>query len=139
MSSEDLAYLAGLFDGEGCIHGRICNKEGHPTILINISQKRTEILYWIKSLLRMGRVSTSSQVKSWRISSKEDIERFINLILPYCKIKKRELIIGQKLIDLIGDSGQHCNFDNHRERMVFFNQLKMLKKGGDVSCVSTAI
>ena len=127
----DLIYIAGFFDGEGCISGIMCRGRGkHPIVRIAIGQKRPEILYWIKETLEMGSVSKNSRgISSLRIYGKENIGKFISLVLPYSKVKKEELIVGQKLNNLVVGSGHSINFENHQERVKLLNQLKLLKKG----------
>ena len=129
ISIADAAYIAGFFDGEGCIHGRI-GKSGHPMVGITITQKRPEVLFWIKGILNMGHVNKRSNGTSrWAITGSKNIGRFIDLVLSYCKVKEEELIIGQKLNNLVGKPGQQpCSSDNLQEREILFNQLKLLKK-----------
>lgn len=127
----NLVYIAGFFDGEGCISGQ---KQGDkpPTVRITIGQKKSEILYWIRKTLGMGRVITSPfrGTSRWIITSKENIGRFISLILPYCKIKKEELIVGQRLNNLVGPIGSNSiSKDNLQKRLILCERLKLLKRG----------
>ena len=136
ISSIDLAYIAGFFDGEGCIHGWIRSKGKYPIIRITISQKRTEILYWLEETLKMGRVCIrpNNRCSYWIITGKKNIKKFISLVLPYCKVKKEELIVGQRLNNLTGEGGDYIHIiseDNLRKRMILYDQLKLLKKKGE--------
>jgi len=120
-----LAYIAGLFDGEGCVHGQIPSS-GFPKVRITIGQKRPEILHWTKELLGMGKVHSHNGFSSWAIWDRIDIEKFIDLILPYCRIKKEELVIGKKLVSLMSPKGTRFNL-HRQERIKLCNQLKLLK------------
>ena len=126
MKDSDLIYIAGFFDGEGCISGKT-PREYCPTVKISITQRRTEILYWIKETLEMGRVYTYC-TSHWVITNKKDVGKFINLILPYSKVKREELIVGQRLNSLIGEAGHECTVDNRQKRMKLYNLLKLLKR-----------
>ena len=127
----DLAYIAGFFDGEGCIAGYITESK-HPIVKIIIGQRRPETLFWIKETLGMGGIYKNPRGSScWRIGSKKDVKKFISLILPYSKDKKKQLLVGRKLVNLIGKSGHSPGPENYLERMILFNQLKLLKKKGD--------
>lgn len=132
ISFQDLIYIAGFFDGEGCVHG-IIKGDGRPSIpRISIGQKRPEVLFWIKEVLNMGTIHKTSKGSSvWRINNKKDVERFISLILPYSKVKREELIVGRRLNDLIRPRGGHTpiTLDNQQKRLTFYNQLKKLKGG----------
>lgn len=137
ISSNNLSYIAGFFDGEGCISGMIHKRRSlHPAVKITISQRRSKILYWIQRKLDMGKIHTSScrSISSWKIGSKKDVEKFINLILPYSIVKKEELIIGRKLNRLVGlNTTHHCSLENSQERMKLHNQLRLLKReGGEI-------
>ena len=125
---KDLAYIAGFFDGEGCISGHMGRR--HPSARISIGQKDPKILYWIQETLKIGRISKNSKSSnsSWRITRKEDIGRFIELILPYSIIKKEQLLVGQKLNNLRGGQGSRVSENNSQKRLRFFDRLKLLKR-----------
>ena len=50
------------------------------------------ILFWLKETLSMGWVS-NRDVRHWAVSSAEDCHRFVRLVLPYAKIKRRQLLV----------------------------------------------
>ena len=129
ISLIDKVYIAGFFDGEGCIRG-MNTERGHPSVVITIGQRDLEVLYWIQETLGMGKVRIRlSNHGHWRITNKKDTKKFINLILPYSKVKKEQLIVGQRLNDLIeSNSGHRISEDDRQKRMVLSNQLKMLKR-----------
>lgn len=121
-----LAYISGFFDGDGCISGR--SEKGHRRANISIHQKRPEILHWIQKSLGMGHLyhNFTSDLWSWRIAGKKDIEKFIDLILPYSIVKKRELEIGRELNNLA--TLIIINKDtNSSERERLYNELRRLK------------
>ena len=65
MRDTDLAYIAGIFDGEGCVsykqynRQRKHNKKPYPTwqIRLEISMTDRSILVWINETLGVGTVS----------------------------------------------------------------------------------
>lgn len=133
VSHDDLIYIAGFFDGEGCVYGRRPREKGCTIVRIIIAQKKPEILYWIKEILNMGKVYTYSNnslnIPIWRVTNKKDVERFISLILPYSRVKKEELIIGRKLNNLTNSKGDNrISSEDLQKRMILYNQLKLLKK-----------
>ena len=95
---EQIAYIAGLIDGEGSIN--ISKKGGRYfwlTVDIGTTDKR--LLAWL--LENIGghvRVSTKANPKHktgyhWTLCSKQ-AKKLLQLILPFLIIKKEEAIIG---------------------------------------------
>jgi hypothetical protein len=93
ISNEDKSYIAGLFDGEGCVHigGRRHNSSYN--LEVSIANTNLEVLEWIKSIFG-GYVKTHKKAKeyhtqcySWRVVSKQASE-FLECIYSYMRIKK---------------------------------------------------
>jgi hypothetical protein len=102
---EELAYIAGLFDGEGCI-----SMMG-PHLIIIISNTFKESLEFVDrvfGILGGGicEMHPSKKVKlvhsnykrryDWRIRGK-NAARILELLLPYLIIKKEQAILGIEL------------------------------------------
>lgn len=91
MTETDLAYIAGLFDGEGCVlvaKAARTNGKQYYTLLTNISNKDLRCLRFSQE--RFGgriNVQRSSQVGRWALTSNR-AARFLKAILPYLVIKK---------------------------------------------------
>lgn len=96
MTENDLAYVAGFFDGEGCATIRMVkagNGKRYPRVEARISQNNREVLDWIKESFGFGGVyekglsvagnmgyTYNAMHKSGRI--------FLTAIEPYLKVKK---------------------------------------------------
>lgn len=101
MSNEDIAYLAGIIDGEGSILLRGISKIPSRTIIeyprpeITISSTDKELLDWVKDMFG-GTISSKKIYKdhhkqsfAWRITNKKAV-RLMELCLPYMKIKRKK-------------------------------------------------
>lgn len=120
-------YLAGFFDGEGCVYftpnGRVS---------VNITQKRTAVLYKIKedfggAVRSNGRACKCSQ---WTIGGRKDIKRFLSAILPYSVVKKAEVEIGLEAVDLVRTENFGCmplTSDEIAERKELSDKLQMVR------------
>lgn len=124
-TNEELAYLAGLLDGEGCIH--ICDKMVRPrksrgvrkswrpfnrninySCAVSIANTNTEVLYWIKERFGGSVFSRNKPEKiywdtkkSWHMSMKNMAE-LLQKLLPYLIIKKKQavyMILARSIID----------------------------------------
>lgn len=96
ITETDKAYLAGLFDGEGCIgyynRGTIKGKSYHSAS-VTISMTDLRPLDWLKKLVGYGKISFITKsgnrrnVYSWQLSNQTDIKDFLTMIRPFLKLK----------------------------------------------------
>jgi len=104
ISPYDIAYLAGLFDGEGCVRLAVINrgkeqKRGQNRSVylgVEIGNTYEPILHWLKDnfgghVYKVKRSNLKySQMWSWHLHG-DSLKLLISLILPYSRIKKEEL------------------------------------------------
>jgi len=86
VSKTDAAYIAGFFDGEGCISGNY----------IRISQKFPSILFWIINKLGFGKLLSKHPTQSvyyMDIGNRQNQIVFMKLIYPYSIVKLPQLKI----------------------------------------------
>ena len=112
MNDTDIAYIAGLFDGEGCVsykqymRKRPHNKKAYPTwqIRLEIAMTDKSILIWVNEMLGVGTVGekryktryTKGWKKQWRWRcSHRDAFKVCCLLFPYAHVKLGEI---QKII-----------------------------------------
>lgn len=99
ITSEQIAYAAGLLDGEGCIH-----ISRHPTrsgerygLTVMIQMTVSEPLMFMQDLfggvLRPAKKPTNKQQWYWGLCSKEAVP-LLEQVLPYLKIKYIEAAIA---------------------------------------------
>lgn len=93
MYSElDLAYLAGLVDGEGCITIHK-NNLNNCSARLSIGMTDQYVLTWIHenfggTLSSRESKGTSEALYFWHITRKAELELLLQLLLPYLKVKK---------------------------------------------------
>ena len=92
MTELEKAYLAGLFDGEGCI-GYYRNRKRYAPV-VSISNTDARIIAWLHA--RLGGVIEPGSKKrpshwkclwEWRLRSKNQIIAFLSEIRPFLRIK----------------------------------------------------
>ena len=99
-------YIAGFFDGEGCV---TISQRGQ--VQITIAQNEREVLDYIQQKYGGGIHIKDSKAKicyHWRLSKSALITEFLNKMLPLCIIKKTELKIALKGVDLIRTDNKGC-------------------------------
>ena len=104
MKDTNLAYIAGLFDGEGCVsykqymRKRSHNKKAYPTWQIRLEMAMTDksILVWVCEVLKVGTVTekkyktayTVGWKKQWRWRCSHRDAYYVScLLFPYAHIK----------------------------------------------------
>jgi len=97
MKRTDLAYVAGIIDGEGCIDISVRNRPGHkyPDMTLRVTVVSTDL--WLCEMLRFGFGGNARQRVperghrlpqwDWRIE-RGKARDFLKLILPFLHLKK---------------------------------------------------
>lgn len=102
-SPTEAAYIAGFFDGEGSIN--ITNK---GQVRVVMSQKKPEVLYWIRDTLGGGTVRQLTKrgeaYECWRygVYSIRQVCSFLDMVLPYVVVKRREVMRARELMKIPG-------------------------------------
>ena len=78
-----LAYVAGLFDGEGSV----VSYKGHYQVRIANTYK--PVLEWLREVFKCGGITkTTPKCYDWKITRRADVVRFLKAIFPFVRIKK---------------------------------------------------
>lgn len=88
-------YLAGFFDGEGCVSVYTHRSQSVPAVRLSIGQQRTEVLYQIIEFLGCGNVSKTKL----QIYGRDNVRRVMEGMLPHAIVKARELRLALELMD----------------------------------------
>lgn len=97
MNTDDLAYIAGFFDGEGCVSANrrrlLCNVANADRRPLDVMREK-----WGGSitLKRGGRQKHYRDIYHWVIVTKQ-AETFLRAILPFLVIKHARAALGIQL------------------------------------------
>lgn len=140
MTKVELAYVAGIVDGEGCItvtQGSMCN-DGHKRhdLFVCVWNNNKELINWLQSQMggsSYGRNQGGNRKDNycWRLTSKKAL-RFLLLLYPYLRVKKPQAKIGiefQKQRKIYGRNHLKTNEAWEREEKLFL-QIKQLNQRG---------
>lgn len=128
VSETDAAYIAGFFDGEGCVTHQWRNNS--PSISLRFAQKNPKVLEHIQGILGCGKLYPHGASGSWvlGIFGKDEIRRVIKIIYPYSKVKKRQLYIAYAICTLTNKRGNKILSQYKRDkRFELVNELKAEK------------
>ena len=140
MRDIDIAYIAGLFDGEG--HVTIADTKTGISLRAAISNNNILILQWIIDSIGMGCLYKESQkyLKNTNII-KLDCYRlhltgyeaglFLTMIEPYIRIKKKQVNIGIEFAKTYIrrlNLGKKITQEIKEKRMLYRNEVLELNK-----------
>ena len=109
LTETEKAYLAGLFDGEGCV-GYYKRKGSRAKYcymsLVMIAQSDMRLMLWLKDKIPFGTIYGKQGKKAfeykWETNKRADVYTFLTTIQPYLVIKKEQVDI---LIDHLEKEG----------------------------------
>jgi len=102
ISETDKSYIAGLFDGEGCIgyYNANPNPQGTPYChsSVHISNTNQNVIIWVGKITGIGRSSTQKfkdgkrrTAYQWQLSKKAQVREFLEAIRPYLHVKAEQV------------------------------------------------
>jgi len=140
LKEVDRAYLAGLFDGEGCasvVHsqyrgrGRKRLYQSYRVQFI-ISNTDNRVLKEVRLLFGTGGIYPKEN--SFRISKPRDVIEAIELIRPYVRVKKTDLAnlyeASEFILEVRGSSERHKWTEEERNEFLKLAETSMALKGG---------
>ena len=116
VPAVDLAYAAGVIDGEGCIsaHNYGVTRLGVRVCVVNTNFM---LLRWLRDHLGLGSIRLQSKPKSQRhkqaykfvVDNRFQVHGLLRAILPYLVIKRPQAIELMELIKLRVGQGLHIS------------------------------
>jgi len=146
LNDIDKAYLAGLFDGEGCISPTWGSKKYFltkeqrerttffPRLQFVISNKNSLLLDLMKIIVGYGNIYRGkNKVYGYRISAQKEVLDVVNALIPYVKLKKEALYLSKEAILYQLQRKLHSRWTS-KEKVWFYNEfmvrlLKLLPSG----------
>lgn len=91
MKSNDLAYIAGFFDGEGCVS--IQEPYNQPRPYLIFANNNEDVLLWIRDSLDAGIVYPPRQFRCHQLflMKASEVVEAGNLLLPFLKVKNEQV------------------------------------------------
>ena len=133
-TKEDIIYLAGIIDGEGCIS---LHSNGSSTVLLVVANTNKNLMTWLhKKFEGTICIGTSSNIKSkigyyWYCQQKNIIEILVRII-PFLLIKKEQAKLAIKYRNLISSHHRILTQTNKNKRKEIICKLHRLNKKGRV-------
>ena len=106
MSNEELAYVAGFLDGDGCVMAQLVRRKDYiygyqirASIVFYQKSRNQRILHWLKDRLKFGYVRHRNDgMTEYAIVGLKEVESVLKILLPYLRLKKE---LAEEVIKLI--------------------------------------
>lgn len=128
----ELAYAAGLFDGEGCI-GSVCPPSNTtPIIYVSIGTTDLEILSWFEERFKGKTSPTRLDLKrkkpyaQWKLHGMS-CKPFLTALLPYLRYKKPQALMALAALEDSSTRGVRVTEEQSERRWAIHAQLKDAK------------
>jgi hypothetical protein len=92
VGAADLIYLAGLFDGEGCV--QVC---GHRRAGLALAMNDEPTIAWLHERFG-GTVSRQKKQHRWELNRVADLSWVLPRLIPYSRLKRPRLEAALKLV-----------------------------------------
>lgn len=113
-TAEQWAYLAGLFDGEGCVHLALHKESGSISLALSIVNTNHSVIQWVADLFG-GRIYSKKKAApdkdTWIWHASTSIAyRALQGMQPYLIIKRRQADLGIQFFQRV------VAYDGHRHK-----------------------
>jgi len=134
-------YVAGFFDGEGCVYSQLQWIQGkyekYPRISVQVTIAQTDlnilklIEKWFGGKTKIHMLNrTTKTCYQWRVVGKIEVMRFLNTIRPYVVVKKEQVELALEFCDTLRDENLGCvplSKKTHAIRKRIHDELRRLK------------
>lgn len=149
LSIADIAWTAGIIDGEGSIfimkQGRV-DRERTVNYILRVSVQSTDP-YMTSELKRMfpdgaefsvqrDKRPECSDTLKWQLSGKK-AARFLNTILPFMRVKKQQAELALEFQNKFKKHWRSMLEEDYNQQESFYNKLKQAKKDLKIGKQST--
>ena len=144
VTELELAWLAGIVDGEGCIYGHYINRRnasgGNICVEVRIEATSSAMILKIADICKRADVFFTLDAHRWAAKStkaaqrinirrQRDVVKFLRLIREYLVVKGSEAEAAIEWYERWGDQrGLRKLRATDEEKIIFFDRLRSLKR-----------
>lgn len=134
VSDRDLAYLAGLVDGEGCITITLVRKRYHM-VQLRIANTDPRMTRWLQSNFGGGVTIENRQNARWKVRytwcvGARAAEPILRAVLPHLLLKRDQAEIALACRELTYYRGNRRGLSTFPEREALKQRLHVLNRKG---------
>ncbi len=106
MSNEELAYIAGFLDGDGCVMAQLVRRKDYiygyqirTSVVFYQKSRNQKILHWLKSRLKIGYIRhRNDDMTEYTIVGLKEVAGVLKTLLPYLRLKQK---LSEQVLKLI--------------------------------------
>jgi len=106
VSNEELAYIAGFLDGDGCVMAQLVRRKDYiygyqirTSIVFYQKLRNQEILQWLKSRLEIGYIRHRNDgMAEYTIVGLREVRDILKTLLPYLRLKRK---LAEQIISIV--------------------------------------
>lgn len=114
MTKEELAYIAGFLDGDGCImlqlvyrHDYVLGYQIRASIVFYQNQKYASFLEWLKSKFSYGYIRKRGDgVSEYAIVGINPVTRVLKILYPYLRLKRLQAELAFSILSKMPGTGR---------------------------------
>lgn len=114
MTKEELAYIAGFLDGDGCImlqliyrHDYVYGYQIRASIVFYQKQQYRPFLEWLKEKLFFGYIRNRNDgMSEYTIVGVEAVKNVLQKLVPYLRLKKKQADLALKVLARMPGKGK---------------------------------
>jgi hypothetical protein len=107
MTKEELSYIAGFLDGDGCImlqlvyrHDYVFGYQIRASIVFYQDIRNRYFLEWLKSKLKFGYIRNRNDgMSEYTIVGVSSVSQILRLFKPYLRLKKKQVDLSLKVLN----------------------------------------
>ena len=148
---QNWPYLAGLFDGEGCIHisrtecriGIDCRKLPEYRLVVQITNTDTDLMQWLiknaggrfRALIYKNPKPNWRTCYVWMPNGHKNRGQFLLGILPYLIVKREQALLGLEFLKVEGlrnyGTDPEATLKNSSSKQSMYEKMRALKQRKD--------
>ena len=114
MTKEELAYIAGFLDGDGCIMLQLIYRHDYKlgyqiraSIVFYQKTQYKDFLFWLKDKLITGYIRDRNDgMSEYTIVGVEPVNEIIDLVYPYLRLKRKQAEVSKLVISKMPETGR---------------------------------
>lgn len=118
MTEVEIAYLAGIFEGEGSVSvGTVYRGKQHDTLqlIVRVGMSDADVIIRLQQITGVGTISSyqpnragSKMCYRWSVTNRDECDTVLAAIWPYLGVRRREQIrvAFKKITDNLTAKGQ---------------------------------
>jgi intein-encoded DNA endonuclease-like protein len=117
VTKEELAYISGFLDGDGCImlqlvfrHDYLLGYQIRASVVFYQKQQNRYFLEWLREKFNCGYIRNRNDgMSEYTIVGGKPVSQILNTLLPYLRLKKKQAELAISVLEKMPGSGRKMN------------------------------